>query len=155
MAWVLLLASAAAVFLTGLAATVTILGSVGGPPAAIGAGFWIRFLAACGLTVVSLGLRSLRWIFLLRRSETRIPIRDAYIGYFAGLGLLFAPFLLGEIAVRAAVLRARGGVPIATTMVVNLWERFLDLRPAWREPGLLNTWEVTDPGRRWRRRLIP
>ena len=33
--------------------------------------------------------------------ETRIPIRDAYIGYFAGLSLLFAPFLLGEIAVRA------------------------------------------------------
>ena len=61
---------------------------------------------ACVLTVASLSLRSLRWIFLLRRAETRIPIRDAYIGYFAGLSLLFAPLLLGEIAVRACVHRA-------------------------------------------------
>ena len=46
---------------------------------------------------------------------------------FAGLSLLLTPFLLGEITVRAAVHRARGGVPIATTVVINLWERFLDL----------------------------
>src|SRR5688572_10372986 len=71
-------------------------------------------------------LRSLRWVFLLRRAQVRIPIRDAYVGYFAGLSLLLAPFLLGEIAVRAIVLRARGDVPVATTIVVNLWERFVD-----------------------------
>jgi ubiquinone/menaquinone biosynthesis C-methylase UbiE len=64
---------------------------------------------------------------LLRRAGTRIPIREAYIGYFAGLSVLLAPFLLGEIAVRASVLRARGGVPVSTTILVNLWERFMDL----------------------------
>jgi ubiquinone/menaquinone biosynthesis C-methylase UbiE/uncharacterized membrane protein YbhN (UPF0104 family) len=127
MAWVLLLASAAAVFLTGLFGTALIFGSLTRWPAQIGPGFWIRLLAACGLTLASLALRSLRWVFLLRRAETRIPIRDAYIGYFAGLSLLLAPFLLGEIAVRALVLRARGHVPVATTVVVNLWERLLDL----------------------------
>ncbi len=127
MAWVLLLASAAAVLLTGLVGTALILGGLTRWPAQIGPGFWIRLVAACGLTVASLALRSLRWVFLLRRAETRIPIRDAYIGYFAGLSLLLAPFLLGEIAVRALVLRARGHVPVATTVIVNLWERLLDL----------------------------
>ena len=122
MAWVLLLASAAAVFLTGLVGTALIFGSLTRWQAQIGPGFWIRLLAACGLTLASLALRSLRWVFLLRRAETRIPIRDAYIGYFAGLSLLFAPFLLGEIAVRVFVLRARGHVPVTTTVVVNLWE---------------------------------
>ncbi len=84
-------------------------------------------MVAAALTIVSLMLRSLRWIFLLRRAHVRIPIRDAYIGYFAGLSLLLTPFLLGEIAVRALVHRARGRVPAATVVVVNLWERLLDL----------------------------
>ena len=101
MAWVLLLASAAAVLLVGLLATVLVFGArriVAGAAAGRSGRACSR---ACALTIVSLSLRSLRWIFLLRRAETRIPIRDAYIGYFAGLSLLFAPLLLGEIAVRA------------------------------------------------------
>jgi hypothetical protein len=84
-------------------------------------------MAAAALTIVSLMLRSLRWIFLLRRAHVRIPIRDAYIGYFAGLSLLLTPLLLGEIALRVLVHRARGRVPAATVVVVNLWERLLDL----------------------------
>jgi ubiquinone/menaquinone biosynthesis C-methylase UbiE/uncharacterized membrane protein YbhN (UPF0104 family) len=124
--WVLLVASATAILFVGGLATTLLLGRVGAwPPAE--ANFWLRLLAACALTLVSLSLRAVRWIFLLRRSETRIPIRDAYIGYFAGLSLLFAPVLLGEIAVRAWILKRRGGVPLATTAVVNIWERVLDL----------------------------
>jgi 2-polyprenyl-3-methyl-5-hydroxy-6-metoxy-1,4-benzoquinol methylase len=126
MAWVLLLASAAAVLLVGLAATALILGSFPDWQRDIPAAFWPAFAAAAGLTVASLGLRSLRWIFLLRRAEARIPLRDAYIGYLAGLSLLFTPLFLGEIAVRAAVHRTRGAVPVATTIVVNLWERLAD-----------------------------
>jgi ubiquinone/menaquinone biosynthesis C-methylase UbiE/uncharacterized membrane protein YbhN (UPF0104 family) len=127
MAWVVLLAAAAAVLAVGIAATVILFTRLGGWPEAPGRGFWIGLLAACGLTVAGVGLRSLRWVFLLRRADTRIPIRDAYIGYFSGLSLLFAPLLVGEIAVRAYVLRARGGVPVQTTIVVNIWERLLDL----------------------------
>jgi SAM-dependent methyltransferase/uncharacterized membrane protein YbhN (UPF0104 family) len=127
MAWVLLLASAAAVLVTGLFGTVLVLGQLGGGPGAWAPEFWVRLAAAAALTMVSLLLRSLRWIFLLRRTHIRIPIRDAYIGYFAGLSLLLTPFLLGEIALRAVVHRARGRVPAATTVVVNLWERLLDL----------------------------
>ena len=88
--------------------------------------FGIGLIVACGMTVASLGLRALRWIFLLRRSETRIPIRDAYIGYLSGFSLLLAPFLLGEIAVRAYVHRERGRVPVALTAILTIWERWLD-----------------------------
>ena len=89
-------------------------------------GFWLAFVAGCALTLLSVALRALRWIFLLRRSETRIPIRDAYIGYLAGFSLMLAPLLLGEVAVRAYVHRERGHVPYATTIELNAWERLLD-----------------------------
>jgi SAM-dependent methyltransferase/uncharacterized membrane protein YbhN (UPF0104 family) len=126
--WVLLGASAAAILLVGAVATLLVFGNfAGGAWRSLGAGFWMRLAAASALTVLSLAVRSLRWIFLLRRSGTRIPIRDAYIGYFAGLSLLLTPFLLGEIAVRAVVHKTRAQVPVATTMVVNLWDRLLDL----------------------------
>ncbi len=127
MVWVILLAAAGAVLAVGLAATVLLFGNLAAAPGPPKARFWLALLAACGLTVASVGLRSLRWIFLLRRAETRIPIRDAYIGYFAGLSLLFTPLLAGEVAVRAWVNRRRGNVPVHTTMVVNVWERLLDL----------------------------
>src|SRR5688572_32790341 len=97
MAWVVMTASAAAILLVGVVATVLVLGDFAGTLQPIGAAFWASLAAACVLTVGSLTVRSLRWIFLLRRAGTRIPIRDAYIGYFAGLSLLLTPFLLGEI----------------------------------------------------------
>jgi ubiquinone/menaquinone biosynthesis C-methylase UbiE/uncharacterized membrane protein YbhN (UPF0104 family) len=125
--WLLLLASAAAVLVTGLVATAVVFYHLGSWPTAQGRKeLWIWLIVASCLTVVSLGLRALRWIFLLRRAEIRIPIRDAYIGYLAGLSLLLAPFLLGEIAVRAYVHRERGRVPVVATAVVNIWERLLD-----------------------------
>lgn len=136
MAWILLLAATGAVFTTGLVATGLILsrrtGALVIPPR-----FWFGLLCASVLTVASLGLRSLRWIFLLRRAETRIPIRDAYIGYLAGFSLLLAPLFLGEIALRSWVLRRRGGVPTGITAVVNLWERGLDLLALMAIAGVL------------------
>lgn len=126
MAWVVLAAAAGSVLAVGVAATVILFGNLAVAPAVPSGRFWVGLLGASLLTAGSLGLRSLRWIFLLRRAETRIPIRDAYIGYFAGFSLLFAPVLAGEIAVRALVHRSRGGVPIHTSIVVNVWERLLD-----------------------------
>ena len=126
MVWVLLTASAVAVLLVGVLATLLVVGKVGAWPS-VPARFLWRFAGACALTIASLSLRSLRWVFLLRRAETRIPIRDAYIGYLVGFSLLFAPFLLGETSVRALLNRRRGGVPFHTTAVVNVWERALDM----------------------------
>ncbi len=127
MAWVVLLAGAAAVLAVGVAATLILFANLDAYPQAPGLPFWRALAGASVLTFVSVSIRSLRWVFLLRRAETRIPIRDAYIGYFSGLSLLFAPLLAGEIAVRAYVNRARGGVPVHTTIVVNVWERLLDV----------------------------
>lgn len=126
MAWVVLLAAAAAVLAVGVFATVVLFGRLGAYPSVPGFTFWAALLGAALLTVASISLRSLRWIFLLRRAETRIPIRDAYIGYFSGFSVLFAPLLAGEVAVRALVHRSRGNVPVHTTVVVNVWERLLD-----------------------------
>jgi SAM-dependent methyltransferase len=137
MAWILLLATAGAVLTTGLVATVVIVSGRTAGSFAVPTGFWPGLLVASTLTVAGLGLRSLRWIFLLRRAETRIPIRDAYIGYFAGFALLLAPLFLGEIALRAWVLRQRGGVPTGVTAVVTLWERGLDLLALLTIGGLL------------------
>jgi ubiquinone/menaquinone biosynthesis C-methylase UbiE/uncharacterized membrane protein YbhN (UPF0104 family) len=126
MVWVVLLAMSCAVIVVGIVATFLVFAQLGSTPLAPRT-FWTRLAGACVLTVVSLAVRSVRWIFLLRRAETRIPIRDAYIGYFAGLSLLFTPFLIGEIAVRSYINRVRGNVPVLTTTVVNVWERALDL----------------------------
>jgi 2-polyprenyl-3-methyl-5-hydroxy-6-metoxy-1,4-benzoquinol methylase/uncharacterized membrane protein YbhN (UPF0104 family) len=127
MAWVVLVVAAAAVLAVGIAATIILFTNLAAYPAPPDSRFWTGLLGACVLTFGSISVRSLRWIFLLRRAETRIPIRDAYIGYFSGFALLFAPLLTGEIAVRALVNRARGAVPVHTTIVVNVWERLLDL----------------------------
>lgn len=127
MAWVLLLASAGAVLVTGLVATALVFGGQVPSVAVVPRGFWARLVVASGLTLSSLGLRALRWVYLLRRAETRIPIRDAYIGYLAGFSLLLAPLLTGEIAVRAWVLRRRGRIPSALTATLTIWERGFDV----------------------------
>src|SRR3954466_524408 len=127
MAWIVLMAAAVAVLAVGAVATAVVFGRLDTYPEPPNGRFWGALVGASLLTVASVSLRSLRWIFLLRRAETRIPIRDAYIGYFAGLSLLFTPLLAGEIAVRAWVNRTRGQVPVHTTIVVNVWERVLDL----------------------------
>ena len=127
LAWTVLVASGLSILLAGLAGTAVIVRGVAWRADLVTIRFLLWFLAACGLVLVSLGIRTLRWVFLLRRAEVRIPIRDATIGYMSGFTLLFAPLLLGELAIRAYVHRMRANVPVAATCVVNLWERYLDL----------------------------
>jgi SAM-dependent methyltransferase/uncharacterized membrane protein YbhN (UPF0104 family) len=120
-------AAAVAVALTGVASTTLVLRRTSSASLALPAVFWAALALGTGLTTTSLFLRGLRWVFLLRRADVRIPIRDAYIGYFTGFSLVLAPFLLGEIAVRASVLYRRQRVPRSTTAIVNVWERWLDV----------------------------
>ncbi|HEY7289015.1 MAG TPA: methyltransferase domain-containing protein [Vicinamibacterales bacterium] len=127
LAWLLLIACAAAMLAIGIVTSIVILGSVDTRARAIPATFWMAAAAGTFLTCVSLGLRSVRWAFLLRRTGVRIPLRDACIGYLSGFSLLFVPLLVGEIVVRAAVHRARARVPVLVIVVVNVWERLLDV----------------------------
>jgi len=137
MAWILLLASAGAVLVTGIAATAFIFAPFGSEVAAVGPAFWMALLAASALTAVSLNVRALRFVFLLRRAETRIPIRDAYVGYLAGFALLLAPLFLGEMAIRGWIFRRRSGISSGIAVVLTLWERTLDLMALLTIAGLL------------------
>ena len=137
MAWILLLASAGAVLATGVVATALVLASFPSDVALVGPPFWVALAAASALTAFGLNLRALRFVFLLRRADTRIPIRDAYIGYLAGFGLLLAPLFLGEMAVRAWIFRRRSGMLAGIPVVLTMWERTLDLLALLTIAGLL------------------
>jgi Lysylphosphatidylglycerol synthase TM region len=126
-AWTVLIACALATLAVGLVTTAVILGGV--PPRASGIplSFWVALAFGAAATCVSFGLRTVRWTFLLRRTDVRIPIRDACIGYMSGLCMLLVPLFIGEIVVRAAIQRSRARVPLVTTAIVNLWERLIDI----------------------------
>jgi len=127
MAWLLLVASAVTVLVIGATATVAMFVAAGPRDTPVPIRFWIALGLGAVLTVSSVVLRALRWMFLLRRAGTRIPLRDAYIGYLSGFALLFVPLLAGEIVVRAWVNRSRARVPVALTCAIDLWERLLDV----------------------------
>jgi 2-polyprenyl-3-methyl-5-hydroxy-6-metoxy-1,4-benzoquinol methylase len=73
------------------------------------------------LTTVNLVLRWLRWNFLVRRMDVRVPTRESVRLYFATLPAIATPFYVGEL-VRAQLLAARfrgGGVAVAMVWVVE------------------------------------
>jgi ubiquinone/menaquinone biosynthesis C-methylase UbiE/uncharacterized membrane protein YbhN (UPF0104 family) len=125
--WLVLVANAVAMLAVGLVATAFILTRTDLRLAAVPAAFGAAVAFGLIATGVSLAIRTFRWMFLLRRTGARVPLRDACIGYLAGFSLLFVPLLVGEIVVRAAVHKSRASVPLVSTSVVNLWERFLDV----------------------------
>jgi SAM-dependent methyltransferase len=146
-AWLLLAASAVAVLAVGLATTMIAFSGLSARPDRLPARFWLWLLVGALTTAASLTIRMLRWTFLLRRSGTRIPLRDACIGYLSGFSLLFVPVFVGEITLRARVQQTRANVPIGITCVVNLWERLLDLS-AVALVALVTALVVSGP-RRW------
>src|SRR5262249_58128650 len=102
-AWLLLVACAAAIFGVGLVATIAILAGVQVQVGRIPIRFWAAAAFGALLTCASVGLRTFRWMFLLRRTGVRIPLRDASIGYLSGFSLLFVPLLVAETVVHAAI----------------------------------------------------
>ena len=126
-AWIVLAASAAAVATIGLVTTTAILSASGAGLAPVPRTFWAAIAAGALGICISFGIRTLRWVFLLRRSGVRIPIRDACIAYLSGFSLLLVPLLVGEAVVRAYIHHNRARVPPATTVAVNVWERVLDI----------------------------
>ena len=136
----ILVACAAASMAVGLVTTVVILGGVQPRPAPVPLVFWAAVALGAFVTCASLGIRTVRWVFLLRRTHARVPLQDACIGYLSGFSLLFVPLLVGETVVRASVHKSRAGVPLATTTVVNLWERLLDVAALSFIAAVAGTW---------------
>src|SRR5580765_3007575 len=127
LAWVVLVASGVSVLMAGVIYTGLVFSRVGVRLDRIPPAFWWALALAIGLTLINLALRWIRWAFLLRRSGHRVPVADSLTGYLSGLSLLFAPLLLGELAVRAAVHRARNGLPVVDVCTLNGWERLFDV----------------------------
>jgi ubiquinone/menaquinone biosynthesis C-methylase UbiE/uncharacterized membrane protein YbhN (UPF0104 family) len=103
----------------GLAATVFWLGPGGTDRVAARAPALGAALAtAAAATTINLGLRWLRWTFLVRRLDVRVPTRDSVRLYFATLPALATPFSVGEL-VRAELLVGR--FPRARPVVGLVW----------------------------------
>ena len=71
--------------------------------------------------------RFLRWQYLLRRIDVRIPIRPSLSIYFASLPGLLTPLYIGEVVVRGILLRNRYSVPIRVTIWTFFTERLFDI----------------------------
>jgi 2-polyprenyl-3-methyl-5-hydroxy-6-metoxy-1,4-benzoquinol methylase len=118
-----LLASVAAL---GLAVTAFWFGSTGTDYARAHASELVLSLAATALlTTVNLVLRWLRWNFLVRRMDVRIPTREGVRLYFATIPAIATPFYLGEL-IRAQLLSARFHGGRTAVALVWLIERVTD-----------------------------
>ncbi len=77
-------------------------------------------------TIVSMGIRFLRWHYLLRVNGILVPTRDSLRIYLAGFAMILTPAHIGEI-IRALLLRWRHGVSTRSTVPIVVIERLFDL----------------------------
>ncbi len=80
-----------------------------------------------GATLGNLGLRFVRWQYLLRRADLRCPTRDSALIYLASLGLGFVPLFAGEIAFKGAMLGRAGPGAARRASTVAIYERVCDV----------------------------
>lgn len=93
----------------------------GGPVAALAA-----LLALPMLTLISLGLRFVRWQFLLRAVGVRVPVRSSLSIYCAGLLGIATPGHIGEV-LRAFLLSRSFKVPLRRSIPPLVLERIVDV----------------------------
>jgi len=85
----------------------------------------ITFLPLVLLSLVNYLLRFWRWELFLRTLGINLPARNSLIIFFATFVMVVTPGKLGE-AFKAALLREKHQVPLATGLPVVLAERFFD-----------------------------
>jgi len=83
------------------------------------------FLGAAA--IANLGLRFLRWQYLLRRQAIRRPTRESLTIFLAGLGLGFVPLFAGEIALKGYLIGRGNRADERIAWTVALYERICDL----------------------------
>jgi SAM-dependent methyltransferase len=86
----------------------------------------LRLPVLVALTLSCLGLRFVRWQYLLRRAGVRLPERESLVIYLASLIGIATPAYVGEL-LRSVLVRRRFGVPIAKSAYVILNERLADV----------------------------
>ncbi|MCP4357712.1 MAG: methyltransferase domain-containing protein [Chloroflexi bacterium] len=87
----------------------------------------IYLLPLLGITAVFLFTRFIRWQFLLRQVDVRIPTKPSLSVYLASLIGTATPAYIGEVILRSAFNRLRFGVKIGITVWIFLIERLFDV----------------------------
>ncbi len=87
---------------------------------------WRLVPLALGASVVSMGLRFVRWQFLLRVADVRVPVRRSLSIYLASLMGTVTPAYVGEV-VRALFLHRSFGIRRRVSVTVLVFERLLDM----------------------------
>jgi uncharacterized protein (TIRG00374 family) len=87
---------------------------------------WSLAALACLLAACNYLVRFGRWQYYLRLLGYRVPGRDSLIVFLAGFALTVTPGKLGE-AIKAFLLRASHGHPVARTAPIVIAERVTDL----------------------------
>lgn len=86
---------------------------------------WWFGLPVILVTLLGIGLRFLRWHYLLRVSGVVVPTRDSFRVYLSGLAMALTPAYIGEVA-KAFMLRRLHGTPVLRVVAVIVAERVLD-----------------------------
>jgi uncharacterized protein (TIRG00374 family) len=86
---------------------------------------WSILVPVCGLTFLNYGLRFAKWHYLLRRLGVNMPLGEDVLNFTAGLAMVISPGKAGEL-LKPYVVRARTGVPMATTIPALVTERLTD-----------------------------
>lgn len=85
--------------------------------------YWLPLLCA---TAAHLTIRFVRWQFLLRRAEVRLPTRRSFVSFLASLVGAATPAYLGE-AVRCVFIKKNHGAPARLTLTILIMERLFDI----------------------------
>jgi uncharacterized protein (TIRG00374 family) len=104
----------------------TIWADAGKVAAALAAFSWRMAALACVLAAGNYLVRFLRWQYYLRVLDLQVAPRDSLLVFLAGFSLTVTPGKLGE-AVKAFLLRASHGYPVARTAPIVIAERVTDL----------------------------
>jgi uncharacterized protein (TIRG00374 family) len=104
----------------------TIWADAGKVAAALATFSWRMAALACVLAAGNYLVRFLRWQYYLRVLDLQVAPRDSLLVFLAGFSLTVTPGKLGE-AVKAFLLRASHGYPVARTAPIVIAERVTDL----------------------------
>jgi glycosyltransferase 2 family protein len=86
---------------------------------------WSCFFIAIGLTLVNYILRFVKWHYFIRRLGVDIPWTENAWTFVSGFSMAISPGKAGEV-LKSYVIRARTGVPMATTIPAVITERLTD-----------------------------
>src|SRR5262245_60056674 len=84
-------------------------------------------LLLAGATCANVGLRFIRWHYLLRRVGVRRPTREILLIYLAGLGVSFVPLFAGEIALKGYLIGRGQRSDQTAAWTAALYERLCDV----------------------------